>query len=181
MYLLIIRCPDAAGDLTLQVYLGGPVSLSTHWADQHEAVPVRDEGLSSVMWPSEVTHLEGVKCSPSRHLRIHTGHGQPACEFAFLLLFKCIFPRSLLLTWAPLSFTSSTDHLPSYWIHTKIPPSISQVASFWKGSFQRTKTTYKKHKTLPLLLFFSQAQAAVCTRAHPWLISSMSIMVRKAF
>lgn len=48
-----------------------------------------------------------------------------------------------LVTWAPLSFTSSTDHLPSYWIQTKIPPSISQVASFWKGSFQRTKTTYK--------------------------------------
>ena len=45
------------------------------------------------------------------------------------------------LTWAPRSLTSSTDQRPSYWIHTKMPPSVSHVASFWKGSFQRTKTT----------------------------------------
>lgn len=57
-YLLIIRCPDATCDLTLQVDLRGPVSLSADRADQHEAVPVRDERLSTVMWPGEVTHLE---------------------------------------------------------------------------------------------------------------------------
>ncbi len=46
-------------------------------------------------------------------------------------------------TCAPRSLTSSTDQRPSYWIQTKIPPSVSQVASFWKGSFHRTKTTLK--------------------------------------
>lgn len=58
--------------------------------------------------------------------------------------------KKFMSTWAPLSFTNSTDHLPSYWIHTNMPPSISQVASFWKGSFQRTKTTckYPKHHQL---------------------------------
>lgn len=60
-------------------------------------------------------------------------------------------------TCAPLSFTSSTDHLPSYWIQTKMPPSISQVASFWKGSFHRTKTTCRQaercHKKRFLSIF----------------------------
>ena len=48
-----------------------------------------------------------------------------------------------LLTWAPRSLTSSTDHRPSYWIHTNIPPSASHVASFWYGSFHLTSTTWK--------------------------------------
>lgn len=33
IYLLIIRCPDATRDLTLQVDLRGPMSLSTDRAD----------------------------------------------------------------------------------------------------------------------------------------------------
>lgn len=49
----------------------------------------------------------------------------------------------LLLTWAPRSLTSSTDHRPSYWIHTNIPPSASHVASFWYGSFHLTSTTWE--------------------------------------
>lgn len=53
--------------------------------------------------------------------------------------------EGLDLTWAPRSLTSSTDQRPSYWIHTKIPPSVSQVASFWKGSFHLTNTTYKNN------------------------------------
>ena len=53
-------------------------------------------------------------------------------------------PRHLLpLTWAPRSLTSSTDHRPSYWIHTNIPPSASHVASFWYGSFHLTSTTWE--------------------------------------
>lgn len=65
-HLLIIWCPDATGDLTLQVNLGGPVSLSTDRADQDKAVPVRDECLSAIMWPSEVTHLKASKHSQLR-------------------------------------------------------------------------------------------------------------------
>lgn len=58
VHLLIVRRPDAAGDLTLQVDLRWPVSLSADGADQDETVPVGDERLGAVMWPSEVTHLE---------------------------------------------------------------------------------------------------------------------------
>lgn len=58
VHLLIIGSPDATSDLTLQVNLGGPVSLSADRADQHEAIPVRDERLSAIVRPSEVTHLE---------------------------------------------------------------------------------------------------------------------------
>lgn len=49
VHLLIIGRPDATRDLTLQVDLGGPVSLSADGADQHKAVPVRDERLGAVM------------------------------------------------------------------------------------------------------------------------------------
>ena len=71
VYLLIIGGPDATGDLTLQVDLGGPVSLSTDRADQHEPVSVRDEGLGAVVGPREVAHLEGRRFSPfTRFLRV---------------------------------------------------------------------------------------------------------------
>lgn len=75
-------------------------------------------------------------------------------QHAFHILFKCkgkmhfkwhiLFTSHfcvMYFTWAPRSLTNSTDQRPSYWIQTKIPPSVSQVASFWKGSFHRTKTT----------------------------------------
>lgn len=58
VHLLIVRRPDAAGDLTLQVDLRRPVSLSADGAYQDEPIPVGNERLGAVMWPSEVTHLE---------------------------------------------------------------------------------------------------------------------------
>ena len=57
VYLLVVRSPDPAGDLALQVDLGGPVALPTDGAHQHEAVPVRDQRLGAVVGPGEVTHL----------------------------------------------------------------------------------------------------------------------------
>lgn len=59
LYLLIIRCPDAARDLALQVDLRGPVSLAADRAHQHEAVPVGDEGLCAIVGPGKVTNLRG--------------------------------------------------------------------------------------------------------------------------
>lgn len=49
VHLLIVRRPDAAGDLTLQVDLRRPVSLSADGADQDETVPVGDERLGAIM------------------------------------------------------------------------------------------------------------------------------------
>lgn len=49
VHLLIVRRPDAAGDLTLQVDLRGPVPLSADGADQDETVPVGDECLGAVV------------------------------------------------------------------------------------------------------------------------------------
>lgn len=49
VHLLIVRRPDAAGDLTLQVDLRRPVSLPADGADQDETVPVGDERLGAVM------------------------------------------------------------------------------------------------------------------------------------
>ena len=57
LYLLVVRGPDPAGDLALQVDLGGPVALPADGAHQHEAVPVRDQRLGAVVGPGEVTHL----------------------------------------------------------------------------------------------------------------------------
>lgn len=54
--------------------------------------------------------------------------------------------KKCIPTCAPRSFTSSTDHLPSYCIQTNIPPSASQVANFWNGSFHLTRTTLKDYK-----------------------------------
>lgn len=161
MYLLIIRRPDATGDLTLQVNLWGPVSLPADRANQHKAIPVRDEGLSAIMGPGEVTHLDGRQftlqavCVYIQDAVIKIplvwffGYSR-ALPLSFVHSFVSICSRIInqVFTWAPLSFTNSTDHLPSYWIHTKIPPSISQVASFWKGSFQRTKTTCEQTQRL---------------------------------
>lgn len=58
-HLLVVGGPDPTRDLALQVDLRGPVSLAADGADQHEAVPVRDEGLRAVMGPGEVAHLLG--------------------------------------------------------------------------------------------------------------------------
>ena len=40
-----------------------------------------------------------------------------------------------------LSLMSSMDQRPSYLIHTKMIPEVSQEASFWYGSFHRTRVT----------------------------------------
>jgi hypothetical protein len=39
------------------------------------------------------------------------------------------------------SLMSSMLHLPSYLIHTKMMPEVSQEANFWYGSFQLTNVT----------------------------------------
>ena len=57
VYLLVVRSPDPAGDLALQVDLGGPVALPADGAHQHKAVAVRDQRLGAVVGPGEVTHL----------------------------------------------------------------------------------------------------------------------------
>ncbi len=68
------------------------------------------------------------------------------CWFNSCPISVFMFSVFFFFTCAPRSLTSSTDQRPSYWIQTKIPPSVSQVASFWKGSFHRTKTTLKTQK-----------------------------------
>ena len=56
-YLLVVRGPDATGDLALQVDLGGPVPLAADRAHQDEAVAVGDQSLGPVVGPGEVAHL----------------------------------------------------------------------------------------------------------------------------
>lgn len=57
-YLLVIRSPDATGDLAFQVDLRGPVSLPADRSHQHKAITVRDESLSAIVGPGKVTHLK---------------------------------------------------------------------------------------------------------------------------
>lgn len=91
-YLLVIRGPDTTGDLTLQVNLGGPVSLPADWPHQDEAIAVRNKSLGAIMGPSEVTHLNlKTKCRQKR--RDEKWHSD-----------KCFLPLSLSLR--PLVFGS---------------------------------------------------------------------------
>ena len=58
---MVVWCPDATGDLALQVDLRRPVSLSAHGTHQDKTIPVGNQGLSAVMRPGEVTHLVEVE------------------------------------------------------------------------------------------------------------------------
>jgi len=73
LYLLVVGGPDAAGDLALQVDLGGPVALAADGAHQHEAVPVGDQRLGAVVGPREVTHLGTRTRTRTTHGRIRNG------------------------------------------------------------------------------------------------------------
>lgn len=142
-YLLVIGSPDTTGDLAFQVDLRGPVSLPADRSHQDKPITVRDESLSAIVGPGEVTHL--------KRNRRHEWKSMPFSMFAFHTHIFAVYhvckiydpsnTNTVSLTCAPRSFTSSTDQRPSYWIQTNIPPSVSQVANFWKGSFHRTKTT----------------------------------------
>lgn len=105
-------------------------SVFVHWQSR------LTQSRPGTRWVLECHHVTKWSRSPGRKKR----HLLP---LLISRTFTALVAGTESVTWAPLSFTSSTDHLPSYWIQTKMPPSISQVASFWKGSFQRTKTTCK--------------------------------------
>lgn len=60
-----------------------------------------------------------------------------------------------LVTGVLRSLISSTDHRPSYLIHTKMIPELSQLASFWYGSFHLTRTTCKTRGRFPPFIYKS--------------------------
>lgn len=56
-YLLVVRCPYATGDLTFQVDLRWPVSLSTDRTNQDKSISIWDQCLRPIMAPREIAHL----------------------------------------------------------------------------------------------------------------------------
>lgn len=57
LYLLVIRSPYATCDLTFQVDLRWPVSLSADRTDQDKPISIWNKCLSPIMAPCEITHL----------------------------------------------------------------------------------------------------------------------------
>lgn len=141
-YLLVIGSPDTTGDLAFQVDLRGPVSLPADGPHQDKTIAVGDESLSAIVGPSEVTHLKRKRIREWQSVTAALLHVWCLCtHYRICKKYKPADRNAVHPTCAPRSLTSSTDQRPSYWIQTNIPPSVSQVASFWKGSFHRTKTT----------------------------------------